>query len=111
MNIFKIFFLKREIQKGLNNPSDFVSEQLFSSFQGLFILLSLIPLIFIIFFGVLGLTSWLGGPYGFFKVIFWLFFIPYLFLEFFIISIFLKIKKIAKKRIKKTIIEIKAIEL
>ena len=44
----------------------------------------------------LGFTHFLGGPYLFFKVIFWLALLPFFIAIFFLIFMMLKVKKISK---------------
>jgi len=46
-----------------------------------------------LFIWILGFTRLLGGPYLFFKIIFWIALFPLLFTLFFLILIFLKTKK------------------
>ena len=42
---------------------------------------------------LLGFTHFLGGPYLFFKVIFWLALLPFFFSVFFILLVFIKTRK------------------
>ena len=44
----------------------------------------------------LGFTHFLGGPYLFFKVIFWLALLPFFFSVFFILLVFIKTRKFLK---------------
>src|SRR3989338_2333690 len=99
MGLFKIFFIGREIRKGINNPGEFLAEQSLDFLKGVFILLGV---------GVFGFTSWLGGPYVFFKILFWILFIPFALCEIFLISIFRKIKKILKRNFDHATLRVKA---
>lgn len=108
MGIFRVFFIGREIKKGINDPGGFLAEESLSFLKGFLIVGSLVGFIFILLFGILGFSSWLGGPYGFFKVLFWILFIPFMFIEIFLISIFLKIKKVLKHNLNRATLHIKS---
>lgn len=46
---------------------------------------------------LLGFTHFLGGPFIFFKVIFWIILLPYIITTFFLILMILKTKKFIKR--------------
>ena len=108
MGLLKIFFMGREIRKGINNPGEFLADQSLDFLKWFLIVGSLIGVFILLGVGVFGFTSWLGGPYVFFKVLFWVLFIPFALCEIFLISIFLKIKKVLKRNLDRATLRVKA---
>lgn len=103
MGIFRIFFIGREIRKGINDPSGFLAERALDFLKGFIIAGSLIGLLIVATAGVLGLTPWLGGPYGFIRGLFWVLLAIFALGEAFFISLFLKIKKLLKRNLDRLI--------
>ncbi len=87
IQIFKLRQTYKDIKDAKNNPRDFA----FSQGKGLFIGLALPFLIpgvfFIILSAIFGFTDFLGGPYDFAKILFWIFLVP-------TVVIFLVLRKI-----------------
>src|SRR3989338_7171609 len=108
MGLLKIFFMGREIRKGINNPGEFLAEQSLDFLKGFLIVGSLIGIFVLAGVGVFGFTSWLGGPYKFFQVLFWILFIPFVLIEIFLISIFRKIKKVLKRNLDRATLYVKS---
>ena len=108
MGPLKIFFMGREIRKGIKDPGEFLAEQSLDFLKGFLVVGSLVGVFILLGVGVFGFTSWLGGPYKFFQVLFWILFIPFVVCEIFLISIFLKIKKLLKRNFDRATLRVKA---
>ncbi len=108
MGIFQIFFIRREIKKGLNDPSGFVIDQLLDFVKGYLILGGAVGILILVPLCILGYFGWLGGPYGVAKFFFWFFLIIFGISETIITFIYLKVRKILKRQIDRTIITAKA---
>ncbi len=70
--LFRIFLIGKTIRDIKSNPSKFAGEEARGAIIGIFILPIIIVLLGLIFLFVLGFTNVFGGPYGFFKVVFFI---------------------------------------
>lgn len=102
--IFKIFQMQRMIREGKENPSNFASNQAGDLFKGIFVMPVISALIFFGIFFVLGYTTLLGGPYGFFKFLFVLTLIGIVFFVLILRKLYRAIKQTTKTVVDKTII-------
>ncbi len=82
--IFQIIQIKKMASEAKENPGKFAGGQVGELFVGMLIVPSLIALLLLGSFFILGYTSWLGGPYGFFKFLF-------------IISVFLAVRSVDRE--------------
>lgn len=70
--LFKIFFIGKTIREIRSNPSRFASEEARGALIGLLIIPIIIVVLGLGFLFVLGFTNLIGGPYLFFKIIFFI---------------------------------------
>jgi len=101
--LMKIFFIGKAIKEAKENPSGFASSQTKEAIWGIFILPIIILLLGLVFLFVLSFTNLLGGPYLFFKIIF---FIGLFFSSIFFFIVYKLISKIGnntKRVVSKTI--------
>ena len=99
----KIFFISRAIKEAKDNPSGFASSQTKEAIWGIFIIPIIILVLGLAFLFILSFTHLLGGPYFFFKIIF---FIGLFFSSIFFVIVYKLISKIGnttKKVVSKTI--------
>lgn len=107
MGIFQIFFLQSEIKNGINNPAAFVAEKAMDLVKIYLILSSLVGLGLILLMAILGMTHWLGGPYGIARFFFWIFLIIFVPCELFFILLFVKVRKILQRNLDRVVLEVK----
>ena len=95
--IFSIFKTYKDIKKGIASPTGLGQEMLLDVIK--------VPIIFITISGIFGLavffafgwTSFLGGPWGFFRFAFFFLLIPFTILEIVLWSLFNKAKQMVQK--------------
>ncbi len=68
--IFKIFKIRNMIREGTENPSQFASSEAGNFFVSMFVMPILSAVLLLGGLFILGYTTLLGGPYGFFKFMF-----------------------------------------
>ncbi len=108
MGIFDLFFIKRKIKEGIQNPGGFFVEQATDFIKGYLIAGTVISVAFLILIGLFAFSPWLGGPFQIAKIIFWIFLIIISSSEFIFISLFLKVKRSLRKQADKAALKIKA---
>ena len=107
MGIFQIFFIQREVKKGINDPGVFIAEKAMDFVKIYLILSSLIGLGLILLMAVLGMTHWLGGPYGIARFFFWVFLLIFVPSELVFILLFIKVKKVLKHNLERAVLAVK----
>ena len=70
--IFRIIQLRKMARDAKEDPAKFMAEEASSFFTGLFVLPIISAILLLAILIVFAFTSWLGGPYGFFKFLFFL---------------------------------------
>lgn len=85
------------------DPSGFLQDEAKGFLNGLVFLPMIAPAFFVILFFVLGYTDLLTGPYGFFKFVFWVFFIPFVIILAIIVKAMRIVRRASKQAIEKTI--------
>ena len=101
--LMKIFFIGKAIREAKNDPSGFASSQTKETIWAIFIIPIIILALGLVFLFILSFTHMLGGPYLFFKIIF---FIGLFFSSVFFVIVYELISKIGnttKKVVSKTI--------
>ncbi len=108
--IFKIFQIRNNIKEAKENPGGFAGSQLRDLVVGTIIL----PLIFIIlglaFLFMLAFTNFLGGPYLFFKIIFFVGLLGSYFIGLVIYKLTKALSRTTKKVVNKTVENIRTVE-
>lgn len=69
--IFKILQVRNIVREAQADPGKFAGEGVRGVFTGMFIMPTIFILVLVAGLFVLGFTDLLGGPYGFFKFLFW----------------------------------------
>ena len=109
--IFKVFKIKNMAKEAKENPGKFAGGQVGELFLGMLIIPSLLAVFFLVSFFILGYTSLLGGPFGFFKVLFIFSVFCILCLGYFLRKIYKMIKVVTKDVVESTIkVESKIVE-
>jgi len=108
MNIFQLFFIKRQIRKGLADPNSFLVEQATDFFKNFLIVCTIVAVLILTLLAIFGLTSWFGGPFGLARFLFWLLLIIIAPVEIFFISLFIKIRKFLKRGSEQVIVKVKS---
>lgn len=71
--IFRVIQLYKNVQEGTADPTGFGRDQLMDIVKGFFIPFIVIGACVLVLFALVGFTDVFGfGPFGFFRVIFWL---------------------------------------
>lgn len=70
--IFKILQIRSSLKEAQENPGKFASSQTRDALIGILIMPMLILIVGLVFLFALGFTHFLGGPYFFFKLIFFI---------------------------------------
>lgn len=70
--IFQILHIRKTVKELRNNPGNFAGEQARDVIIGIIIIPAIIIILGLAFLFILAFTSLLGGPYLFFKIIFFL---------------------------------------
>lgn len=109
--IFKIFKIKNTIKDLKENPGKFAGEEAGGFFLGMILGPIFVPLLVLILLFILGFTSLIGGPFGFFKFLFFLLLIPSSIIFWILFKAYKFIKGSAKKAVDDTIkVESKVVE-
>ncbi len=74
--MFGIFKTYSDVKKGIKNPAAFGQEMALDVLKGPLIIFTFLASVFFAAIFMVGFTGLLGGPYLFFKVVFWLLLIP-----------------------------------
>ena len=104
--IFRVLQIRNMAKEAKENPSKFASGQAGDLFLDVLILPAIITLLALATFFILGFTSFpsfLGGPYFFFKLLFFLLLAGVLFILYFLRKIYKLIKSITKNVVERTI--------
>ena len=88
MGIFQIFFIQKDIRRGINNSDVFMAEKVMDFVKVYLVIGGLIGFGFIALMVILGMTHWLGGPYGIARFFFWVFLLIFVPSELFFILFF-----------------------
>lgn len=71
--IFRVIQLYKNVQEGTADPTGFGRDQLMDIVKGIFIPFVVVGALVLVLFGLLGFSDVLSvGPFGFFRVVFWL---------------------------------------
>lgn len=109
--IFQVLQIRKMASEAKENPGKFAGGQVGELFISMFVLPTLFAIAFLSGLFVLGYTTLLGGPYGFFKVIFLLSIFGILCIVYFLIKIYKMIQGVTKKVVDATItVESKVVE-
>lgn len=79
--MFGIFKTYRDIKKGINDPKALGQELALDAIKTPVIISTIIAVIFFAALFILAFTGTFGGPFLFFKILFWVLFLPTLFIE------------------------------
>ena len=101
--IFQILEIKNMASDAKENPGKFAGGQVGSIFLDMLITPALVALLSLVGFFILGYTSWLGGPYGFFQFLFVISIMALVCLFYFLRKIYLLIKSVTKIVVESTI--------
>lgn len=104
LQVIKIAFKGNDFRK---DPKGFAMDETNGFLNGMILMPFLFPSLLVILFFILGYTSLLTGPYGFFKFVFWVTFIPLSIFLYFIINT-LKMIKRTNKNVADNVINVKA---
>lgn len=109
--IFRILEIRKMASEAKENPGKFAGGQVGNMFVGMLVAPALFVLFFLATFFIFGFTTLLGGPYVFFKFLFWISFVIVFCLVYFIIKIYKFIKSLTKGAVESTLkVESKIIE-
>jgi hypothetical protein len=101
--ILQIFKIRNMAKEAKENPGSFAGSQVGEMFMGILIVPALLALFFTALFFVLGYTTLLGGPFGFFKILFIFSVFCILCLSYFLRKIYKMIKVVTKDVVDSTI--------
>lgn len=101
--IFRIINIAFKTNQFRKDPNNFLEDEAKGFLNGLVFMPMIIPFLFLLFFFFLGYTEFLSGPYGFFKFLFWILFIPFIIIFIFLFKAIKMIRKNTKKVINDTI--------
>jgi hypothetical protein len=109
--IFRVLQIRKMVDEATDNPGKFTGGQI----RELFVNMLIAPLLFVLFFlgifFVFGFTALLGGPFLFFKFLFWISLIIILSVLYFLIKIYRIIKSLTEEVVESTLkVESKIIE-
>lgn len=100
--IFKVIQLYKNVKEGMADPTGFGRGQLLDIVKAFFIPFFIIGILALVLFALLGFGDALSiGPYGFFRVVFWIGLFVFLIWAFFAWFVFLIAKKFLNKAKKK----------
>ncbi len=97
--IFQILEIRKMASEAKANPGKFASGQAGSMFLDLLVIPAIITLVPLGIFFLFGFTSFLGGPYLFFRVLFFLTLSALFFVIYFLLKIYKFIKSVTKKTV------------
>ena len=95
--MFGIFKVYSDAKKGVRDPAGFGKELALDLIKAPLILFTFLGAVFLTIMAVLGFTGLIGGPYLFFKIIFWLLLIPFALFEIIGWSVYRKLEKLAER--------------
>jgi len=101
--ILQIFKIRKMTNEAKENPGKFAGGQVGELFIGMLIMPSLLTLFLLVSFFILGYTTLLGGPFGFFKILFIFSVFVILCLLYFLRKIYKMIKTVTKDVVDSTI--------
>jgi len=101
--IFQILEIKNMASEAKENPGKFASGQAGSMFLDLLVIPALTVFASLLFFFVFGFTNFLGGPYWFFKLLFFITLAAVFLLFYLLRKIYLLIKSVTKNVVESTI--------
>lgn len=108
--LFKIFFIGKTIRDIKSNPSKFASEEARGAILGIFILPIMLVILGLAVLFILGFTNFFGGPYLFFKIVFFFGLFTSLIFGFIIRKLMSLVGHTTKNVVSKTVETIKIIE-
>ena len=106
--MFGIFKIYTDAKRGVKDPAGLGKDLALDLIKGPLILFTFLGAVFLAMMFTVGFTGLLGGPYLFFKVVFWLLLIPFTIFELIGWSVYRKIERIAeraKERVNQKIVE------
>ena len=106
MMIFRVLQIRKMAKEAKENPSKFASGQAGDMFFDLLIMPSILAFSSLVVLFILGFTnfpSFLGGPYFFFKLLFFLLLAGVLFAIYFLHKIYKLVKSVTKNVVENTI--------
>lgn len=95
--MFGIFKTYRDVKKGIHDPGALGQELALDVIKGPVVLITIIAVLFFIALGLLAFTGSLGGPYTFFKIVFFILLFPFIIFEIVVWAILGKIEKIVTR--------------
>lgn len=99
--IFRVIQLYKNVKEGTADPTGFGRDQLLDIVKGFFIPFIVVGVLIVTLFGLLGFSDVLSvGPYGFFRILFWiglLVFLGWVFLSWVVLSLAKRFLGHAKK--------------
>ncbi|MEZ4103544.1 MAG: hypothetical protein R3B55_03285 [Candidatus Paceibacterota bacterium] len=95
--IFGILKTYKDVKKGTADPTGFGQDILLGVLKAPIIIFTVSGILGLAVFFVLGWTDFLSGPFGFFRVVFWILFIPFFFLEILFWKLYSKAKSLIQK--------------
>ena len=101
--IFRILEIRKMAKEATEDPGKFAGSQAGGWFVGMLIVPSLFVLFFLSIFFIFGFTTFLGGPYLFFKLLFFFSILIILCVVLFLIKIYKIIKALTKTAVDNTI--------
>lgn len=100
--MFGIFKAYRNVKKGVRDPGGLGQELALDVIRTPLVVLTVIGVLFFVALFILAFTGVLGGPFGFFKIVFWVLVVPFALFELIVWYIFGKIRKLtdmAKRKV------------
>ncbi len=107
--LFKILHIRNSIKEARANPGNFASGQARDVIFGIVIIPAIIVVLGLVFLFMLGFTSFLGGPYILFKIIFFIGLIVSYILGLVIYKITSVFRNTTKRVVNKTVEEVRNI--
>lgn len=109
--ILKVLKIRKTMKELKEDPSKLAGEEVGGFFIGMILGPALIPFLILILLFILGFTGLIGGPFGLFKFLFFLFLIPSIGVFLILFKAYKIIKGGAKKAVDNTLkVESKVIE-
>lgn len=109
--IFTIIKTYKDVKRGASDPTGFGQDLLLSSIKGPLLLFTISGGLALLVFLVLGFTEFWFGPSLFFKILFFFFGLPYLFLQIIFWSIYKKTKRLVERLRRRVDDEVDAIRV
>lgn len=95
--MFGIFKIYNDTKKGVKDPAGLGKDLALDLIKGPLILFTFLGAGFLAMMFTVGFTGLLGGPYLFFKVVFWLLLIPFTIFELIGWSVYIKLERLTEK--------------